>query len=88
MWISVADSSSKSKGRGRPKKSDTCSIPTTGRIDSRPTVLQTMLTGEKCSSLDSDEDENVDSDDEESFTTARTAANNAIFSQCLIKLNT
>ena len=88
MWISVADSSSKSKGRGRPKKSDTCSIPTTGRIDSRPTVLQTMLTGEKCSSLDSDEDENVDSDDEESFTTARTAANNAIFSKCLIQLNT
>jgi superfamily II DNA or RNA helicase len=83
-WVSVSDSSS--KGRGRPKKSDG-GVNVAKKIDCRPSVLQTMLTGDKCSEEDSDDHWSNNTEEDESFTSARTAANNAVFSECLIQLN-
>jgi superfamily II DNA or RNA helicase len=57
---------------GRPKKTQT--------IDTRPSVLQTMLTAEKCSA-------ESDSDNDESFDDEKSSSKNTVFTKCLLNLH-
>lgn len=57
---------------GRPKKTQT--------IDTRPSVLQTMLTAEKCSA-------ESDSDYDESFDDEKSSSKNTVFTKCLLNLH-
>ena len=57
---------------GRPKKTQT--------IDTRPSVLQTMLTAEKCSA-------ESDSDNDESFDDEKSSSKNTVFAKCLLNLH-
>ena len=56
---------------GRPKKTQT--------IDTRPSVLQTMLTAEKCSA-------ESHSDNDESFDDEKSSSKNTVFTKCLLSL--